>query len=203
MLIEVHPDNADDRKIDQIVRILENDGLIVIPTDTIYAFAVSLKSKKGLEKLAKIKDVKLKKSEFSLILNDLSSISNYTKPIDRKIFRVIKNAFPGPFTFILQANNHVSKLFGSNKKEVGIRVPNHGLTRSIIEKLNQPLVSSSVHDQDKIIQYTTDPNAIFEQYENIVDAVVDCGYGKNVASTIVDCRLDEPTILRQGAGVID
>ncbi len=203
MLIEVHPDNADDRKIDQIVRILENDGLIVIPTDTIYAFAVSLKSKKGLEKLAKIKDVKLKKSEFSLILNDLSSISNYTKPIDRKIFRVIKNAFPGPFTFILQANNHVSKLFGSNKKEVGIRVPNHGLTRSIIEKLNQPLVSSSVHDQDKIIQYTTDPNAIFEQYENVVDAVVDCGYGKNVASTIVDCRLDEPTILRQGAGVID
>ena len=116
MLIEVHPENTDDRKIEQIVHILENDGLIVIPTDTIYAFAVSLNSKKGLEKLAKIKEVKLKKSEFSLILNSLSSISNYTKPIDRRIFRVIKNAIPGPFTFILQANNQVSKLFGSNTR---------------------------------------------------------------------------------------
>ncbi|MEC7062815.1 MAG: Sua5/YciO/YrdC/YwlC family protein [Bacteroidota bacterium] len=123
MLIEVHPENADDRKIEQIVHILENDGLIVIPTDTIYAFAVSLNSKKGLEKLAKIKEVKLKKSEFSLILNSLSSISNYTKPIDRRIFRVIKNAIPGPFTFILQANNQVSKLFGSNKKEEAYEFP--------------------------------------------------------------------------------
>ena len=203
MLIEVHPENADDRKIEQIVHILENDGLIVIPTDTIYAFAVSLNSKKGLEKLAKIKEVKLKKSEFSLILNSLSSISNYTKPIDRRIFRVIKNAIPGPFTFILQANNQVSKLFGSNKKEVGIRIPIHGLTSSIIEKLNQPLVSSSVHDQDEIIQYTTDPFAIFERHEHEVDAVVDCGFGNNVASTIVDCRTEEPSILRQGAGIID
>ena len=146
MLIEVHAENADDRKIEQIVHVLENDGLIVIPTDTIYAFAVSLNSKKGLEKLAKIKEVKLKKSEFSLILNSLSSI---------------------------------------------------------VEKLNHPLVSSSVHDQDEIIQYTTDPFAIFERHEHEVDAVVDCGFGNNVASTIVDCRTEEPSILRQGAGIID
>ena len=203
MLLDIHSDNPDDRKIKEVISILENDGLIVIPTDTIYAFAASIKSKKGLEKLAKIKEVKLKKSEFSLILNNLSDISSYTKPIDRKIFRVIKNSLPGPFTFILNANNHVSKLFGTSKKEVGIRVPDHGFTRKLIEMFNSPLVSSSVHDNDDILQYTTDPLTIFERYEREVDAVIDCGYGNNVASTIVDCTSDNPAILRQGAGIIE
>jgi tRNA threonylcarbamoyl adenosine modification protein (Sua5/YciO/YrdC/YwlC family) len=202
MLIDIHPDNPDQRKIDQLITILNNGGLIVVPTDTIYAFAASIHSKKGLEKLAKIKDVKLKKSQFSLICHDLSEISTYTKPIDRKVFRFMKNAFPGPFTFILNANNHIAKLFGSNKKEVGIRVPNHGFTQSLIESLGHPLVSSSVNDNDHIIQYTTNPLTIFERHENDVDAVIDCGYGSNVASTIIDCTTDNPTILRQGAGII-
>ena len=129
-------------------------------------------------------------------------ISNYTKPIERKVFRTMKNAFPGPFTFILNANNNIAKLFGTNKKEVGIRVPNHGFTRALINSLGHCLVSSSVHDDDEIIKYTTDPLTIFEKHENDVDAVINCGYGNNVASTIVDCTSDEPTILRQGAGKI-
>ena len=202
MLIDIHPDNPDQRKIDQLIQILNNDGLIVVPTDTIYAFAASINSKKGLERLAKIKDVKLKKSEFSLICDDLSEISNYTKSIERKVFRAMKNAFPGPFTFILNANNNIAKLFGTNKKEVGIRVPNHGFTRALINSLGHCLVSSSVNDEDEIIKYTTDPLSIFEKYENDVDAVINCGYGNNVASTIVDCTSDEPTILRQGAGIL-
>ena len=203
MLIEIYPENPDQRKIDQLVGILKNGGLIVVPTDTIYAFAASINSKKGMEKLSKIKNVKLKKSQFSLICEDLSEISNYTKPIERKVFRTMKNAFPGPFTFILNANNHISKLFGSNKKEVGIRVPNHGFTRALVSSLGNPLVSSSVHDLDQIIKYSTDPLTIFEHHENDVDAVIDCGYGKNVASTIVDCTQDNPLIIRQGAGIIE
>ena len=202
MLIDIFPDNPDQRKIDQVIDILNDGGLIVVPTDTIYAFAASVKSKKGLEKLAKIKNVKLNKSEFSLICDDLSEISTYTKPIDRKVFRTMKNAFPGPYTFILNANNNIAKLFGTNKKEVGIRVPNHGFTRSLIKSLGHPLVSSSVHDDDEIIQYTTDPLTIFERHENDVDAVINCGYGKNVASTIVKCTDNNPTILRQGAGIL-
>ena len=202
MLIDILPENPDQRKIDQLIDILNHGGLIVVPTDTIYAFAASVKSKKGLEKLAKIKNVKLNKSEFSLICDDLSEISTYTKPIDRKVFRTMKNAFPGPFTFILNANNNIAKLFGTNKKEVGIRVPNHGFTRSLIKSLGHPLVSSSVHDDDEIIQYTTDPLTIFERHENDVDAVINCGYGKNVASTIVKCTDNNPTILRQGAGIL-
>ena len=202
MLIDIFPDNPDQRKIDQVIDILNHGGLIVVPTDTIYAFAASVKSKKGLEKLAKIKNVKLNKSEFSLICDDLSEISTYTKPIDRKVFRTMKNAFPGPYTFILNANNNIAKLFGTNKKEVGIRVPNHGFTRSLIRSLGHPLVSSSVHDDDEIIQYTTDPLTIFERHENDVDAVVNCGYGKNVASTIVKCTDNNPTLLRQGAGIL-
>lgn len=202
MLIEIRPENPDQRQIDQIVTMLNNGGIIVVPTDTIYAFAASINSKKGLEKLAKIKNVKLKKSQFSLICHDLSEISTYTKPMDRKVFRTMKNAFPGPFTFILNATNHVAKLFGSNKKEVGIRVPNHGLTRAIVKSLGHPLVSSSVHDDDDIIKYTTDPLTIFERHENDVEAVIDCGYGNNVASTIIDCTTSELSILRQGAGEI-
>ena len=202
MIIEVVAKNPDSRVIQKIIKILDNDGLIVIPTDTIYAFAVSINSKKALEKLAKIKNVKLKKANFSLICEDLKNVSLYTKPIDRKIFRMIKSSLPGPFTFILKANNSVSKIFQTNKKEVGIRVPNHYFVKTLICEIGHPILCSSVNDEDKIIQYTTDPKTIFERHENEVDAIIDCGYGKNVASTVVDCTKEEPIIIRQGAGRI-
>lgn len=200
MLIELVQNNPDQRQIDEIVNLLNSGGVIVVPTDTIYAFAASLKSKKGLNKLAKFKNVKLNQSEFSLICDDLSEIASYTKPMERSIFKLLKKTLPGPFTYILEASNNVAKLFGTNKKEVGIRVPNHNITHQIVKSLQHPLVSSSVHDEDEIIKYTTDPKTIFEKHENEVDAVIDCGYGKNVASTVVDCRGGEVEILRQGAG---
>ena len=200
MLINVVAKDPDLRVIQKIIKILNNDGLIVIPTDTIYAFATSIKSKKGLERLAKIKNIKLKKANFSLICQDLKDISKYTKPFDRKTFKTLKNALPGPFTFILNANNNISKIFNSNKKEIGIRIPNHKFIRTLIKELNHPLICSSVNDEDEIVKYTTDPKTIFERHENEVDAVIDYGYGKNVASTVVDCTSDDLVLIRQGAG---
>tara|TARA_B100000579_G_C22563094_1_gene725329 strand:+ start:97 stop:705 length:609 start_codon:yes stop_codon:yes gene_type:complete len=200
MLINVVAKDPDLRVIQKIIKILNNDGLIVIPTDTIYAFATSIKSKKGLERLAKIKNIKLKKANFSLICQDLKDISSFTKPFDRKTFKTLKNALPGPFTFILNANNNISKIFNTNKKEIGIRIPNHKFIRILVKELNHPLVCSSVNDEDKVVKYTTDPLIIFENHENNVDAVIDYGYGKNVASTIVDCTSDDLVLIRQGAG---
>lgn len=202
MLIDVLSENPDLRVIHKIIDILNNDGLIVVPTDTIYAFAASIKSKKGIERLAKIKNEKVKRSNFSLICKDLSNISKYTKPIDRKTFRTLKSTLPGPFTFILNANNSVSKIFQTNKKEIGIRVPDHKFIKTLVEELNHPLVCSSVNDEDHIIKYTTDPLAIFEKFENNVDAVINYGYGKNVASTIIDLTSENPVLVRQGAGVL-
>jgi tRNA threonylcarbamoyl adenosine modification protein (Sua5/YciO/YrdC/YwlC family) len=202
MLINVVAKDPDLRVIQKIIKILDNDGLIVIPTDTIYAFATSIKSKKGLKRLAKIKNIKLKNANFSLICQDLKDISSYTKPIDRKTFKTLKNALPGPFTFILNANNSVSKIFDSSKKEIGIRIPNHKFIKTLIKELNHPLICSSVNDEDEIVKYTTDPLVIFENHEKNVDAVIDYGYGKNVASTIVDCTSDELILVRQGAGMI-
>ena len=202
MLINVVAKDPDLRVIQKIIKILDNDGLIVVPTDTIYAFATSIKSKKGLKRLAKIKNIKLKNANFSLICQDLKDISSYTKPIDRKTFKTLKNALPGPFTFILNANNSVSKIFDSNKKEIGIRIPNHKFIKTLIKELNHPLICSSVNDEDEIVKYSTDPLVIFENHENNVDAVIDYGYGKNVASTVVDCTSDELILVRQGAGMI-
>ena len=202
MIIEVVSENPDLRTIIKIINILENDGLIVIPTDTIYAFAVSYKSKKAIRRLAAIKNVKLNKANFSLICKDISHISSFSNSIDRNIFRMMNSSLPGPFTFILKANNSVSKIFENKKKEVGIRVPNHNFVKNLVNELGYPLICSSVNDDDKIIQYTTDPKTIFERHENEVDAVIDCGYGSNVASTVVDCTKGEPIIVRQGAGEI-
>ena len=202
MIIEVVSENPDLRTIIKIINILENDGLIVIPTDTIYAFAVSFKSKKAIRRLAVIKNVKLNKANFSLICKDISHISSFSNSIDRNIFTMMKSSLPGPFTFILKANNSVSKIFENKKKEVGIRVPNHNFVKNLVNELGYPLICSSVNDDDKIIQYTTDPKTIFERHENEVDAVIDCGYGSNVASTVVDCTKGEPIIVRQGAGEI-
>jgi len=202
MIIEVVSENPDSRKIHKIINILENDGLIVIPTDTIYAFAVSIKSKKAIKRLANIKKVKLKKANFSLICEDLNHISSYTNPLNRNIFRMIKSSLPGPFTFILKSNNLVSKIFDTKKKEVGIRIPNHNFVKNLVSEFGFPLVCSSVNDDDEILKYTTDPKTIFERHENEIDAVIDCGFGNNVASTIIDCTTTIPLIIRQGAGHI-
>lgn len=203
MLLEIMGHSIDQRKIERIIDSLRKGGIIVIPTDTVYSFACDLNNKKALDSLARIKGVKLKKANFSLICFDLSSLSDYTKPIGRNIYKAMNKALPGPYTFILEANNKVPKLFDSNKREVGIRIPNNDITREIVRQLGNPLAVSSVHDDDEIIDYTCDPYEIFERFQNDVDIVVDGGYGTLEPSTIINCLNDEIEIVREGLGSVD
>jgi tRNA threonylcarbamoyl adenosine modification protein (Sua5/YciO/YrdC/YwlC family) len=203
MIIELFDNNPDQRKVSEIVEILQKGGIVVFPTDTVYSFGCSLKNKKGLEKLARLKGEKLSKANFSLICYDLSNIADYTKPMERRVYKAINKALPGPYTFILNASNEVPKLFGNKKKEIGIRIPNNNITRQIVLKLGNPLAVTSVHDEDEIVDYTTDPAAIFEKHENDVDIVIDAGYGNNVPSTVLDCTSGDIVVVREGIGDID
>jgi tRNA threonylcarbamoyl adenosine modification protein (Sua5/YciO/YrdC/YwlC family) len=201
MLIEINPYNIDDRLIKQIIEILKNDGIIVCPTDTVYALVCRLHSKNGLEKLARYKGLKLNKTNFSVIFNDLSHLSDYVKAIDRPTFKLLNRNLPGPFTFILTANNAVPKLFDSNKKEIGIRIPDNEIIREIVRQLNEPLASTSLHDsEDELLDYFTDPYQIYERFDDKVDMIIDGGQGNLYASTVVDCSTSEISILRQGIG---
>lgn len=203
MLISIHPDNPDERKINQVVSILQKGGVIIYPTDTVYSMACDLNNRRAVEKMAQLKGVKVDKINFSLVCFDLSHISDYTVQFSNATYKLMKRALPGPYTFILNANTSVPKLFKSNKKTIGIRVPDNNIAREIIHKLGNPLLSTSVHSDDEILEYITNPELIYEKYENVVDAVVDGGYGNNDASTVIDCTVDEPTIIREGIGSID
>lgn len=200
MLIELQKENPDQRKIAEIVKVLSNGGVIVYPTDTVYSFGCSLMHKKAIEKLAKLKEIKLNKANFSLICYDLSTLSEYTKFISRPTYKLLNKNLPGPFTFILPASPKIPKLFDSNKKTVGIRIPDSAITRAIVLALGHPLVSTSLHDDDEIIDYTTDPYLIQEKWEQQVDIIVDGGFGKNEPSTVVDCSDGDFEIIRQGIG---
>ena len=203
MLIEIHPDNPEPRKITEVVSCLRKGGVIIYPTDTIYSIGCDLRNKKAIEKVARLKGVRLRKAQFSLICYDLSSIGDYTKQFDRSIFKAMNKALPGPYTFILNAGNKVPKLFETNKKEVGIRIPDNNIARQVVHELGNPIIATSVHDDDEILEYTTDPSLIHEKYENMVDLVIDGGYGKNNPSTIVDCTDGEINVIREGIGSID
>ncbi len=194
--------NIDQKKIDEVVSILRKGEVIVVPTDTVYSFACDLNNKKALEKMARLKDIKLSKANFSLICYDLSSLSDYTNPLNRTIYKIMNKALPGPYTFILDANNLIPKLFGNKKKEVGIRIPDNDITRSIVYTLGNPLAVTSVHDDDEIVDYTTDPNAIEERFEKEVALVIDAGFGNNVPSTIIDCSNGDIEVVREGIGEI-
>ena len=203
MLIEIHPDNPEPRKITEVVNCLRKGGVIIYPTDTIYSIGCDLRNKKAIEKVARLKGVRLRKAQFSLICYDLSSIGDYTKQFDRSVFKAMNKALPGPYTFILNAGNKVPKLFETNKKEVGIRIPDNNIARQVVHELGNPIIATSVHDDDEILEYTTDPSLIHEKYENMVDLVIDGGYGKNNPSTIVDCTDGEINVIREGIGSID
>ena len=203
MLIEIHPDNPEPRKIREVVNCLRKGGVIIYPTDTIYSIGCDLRNKKAIEKVARLKGVRLRKAQFSLICYDLSSIGDYTKQFDRSVFKAMNKALPGPYTFILNAGNKVPKLFETNKKEVGIRIPDNNIARQVVHELGNPIIATSVHDDDEILEYTTDPSLIHEKYENMVDLVIDGGYGKNNPSTIVDCTDGEINVIREGIGSID
>lgn len=204
MLIEINPYNIDSRLITQIVESLKKGGVIIFPTDTVYAFGCDLFSKKGLQELARLKDVKLSKANFSIICKDYSDLSNYVKHISRPTFKLLKQNLPGPFTFILPATNEIPRLFDSNRKEIGIRIPNNEIILKIVEALGNPVaVGSLINDEDTIQEYFADPYAIYEKYENKVDYIIDGGYGNLNASTIVDCSTDTPEIIRQGIGILN
>lgn len=202
MLVKLFNENPNLRDIIKIVDVLRKGGLIIYPTDTVYGLGCDITNAKAVEKVARIKGVKVEKNSFSFICSDLSHISDYTKPISSSVFKLMKKNLPGPFTFILDANNNLPKYF-KVKKTVGIRVPDNNIIREIVRELGNPILSTSVYDDDEIIEYTTDPELIHEKYHEIADIVIDGGYGELIPSTIVDCTGDEITIVREGKGVLE
>ncbi|MBQ3676064.1 MAG: threonylcarbamoyl-AMP synthase [Bacteroidales bacterium] len=199
----LYEENPNERQIQQIVDILRNGGVIIYPTDTVYGFGCDITNQKAVERVARIKGIKLEKSNFSFICYDLSNLSEFTKVASNYVFKVMKHNLPGPFTFILNANSNVPKLFKSKKKTVGIRIPDNNICRAIVKELGNPILTSSVKSKDEILEYLTDPEVIKEEYDKLVDAVIDGGFGKNVPSTVVDCSNDTIEIIRQGAGELE
>lgn len=203
MYLKIYPENPNQRAIDQVVKCLQDGGIIIYPTDTIYGIGCDIFKPKSVERITALLGDKKKKDSMTFICSDLSNLSDYTKPIPNNIFKVMKKALPGPYTFILEANSNVPKLVQSNKKTVGIRVPDNNIIREIVRQLGHPILSTSVKDDDEVIEYTTDPELIYERYGEQVDIVIDGGYGDNVPSTVVDCTDSEPTVIREGKGDID
>ncbi|MCR9014009.1 L-threonylcarbamoyladenylate synthase [Aquiflexum gelatinilyticum] len=201
--IKLYPENPDPRKIQKIVNILHDGGVIIYPTDTVYGMGCNIHNLRAVERIALIKGIKVKKHNFSFICYDLSNISEYTRALSTPVFKMMKKALPGPYTFILEANNSVPKILNSNKKTVGIRVPDHAIPRLLVKELGSPILTTSIHDEDDVIEYSTDPELIYEKFRDLVDVVIDGGYGNNVASTILDCTGDEIEVVRQGLGSVE
>lgn len=200
-LLKIYPDNPNPIAIKKAVEVLRNGGLIIYPTDTVYGLGCDITNTKALERIAKIKGIKLDKANFSFVCYDLSNISDYIKQIDTATFKILKKALPGAYTFILPGNNNLPKEF-KKKKTVGIRVPDNNIAREIVKMLGNPIVSTSIHDDDEVLEYSTDPELIFEKWQSLVDVVIDGGYGDNQPSTIIDLSGDEPFIIREGKGDI-
>jgi len=200
--IKIYPDNPNEKEIAKVVKVLKDGGLVIYPTDTVYGLGCDITNTKALERIAKIKGVKLEKANFSFICHDLSNISDYVRQIDTSTFKILKRALPGPYTFILPGNNNLPKEF-KKKKTVGIRVPDSSIILELVRQLGNPIVSTSIHDEDEVLEYSTDPELIFEKWQNLVDIVIDGGYGDNVASTIIDLSEFEPVVVREGKGSID
>ena len=198
-LIKIYEENPNPKEIAKVVDVLKKGGLIIYPTDTVYGLGCDITNNSALEKIAKIKGVKLEKANFSFICEDLSNLSEYAKQIDNSTFKLLKRNLPGPYTFILPGSNNLPTVF-KKKKTVGIRVPDNKICQAIVNKLGNPIVSTSIKDDDEIIEYTTDPELIAEKWNKLVDIVVDGGYGDNVASTVIDLTEGEPEVIREGKG---
>ncbi|MFV7235561.1 L-threonylcarbamoyladenylate synthase [uncultured Flavobacterium sp.] len=200
--IKIYPDKPNEAAIAKVVKVLKDGGLVIYPTDTVYGLGCDITNTKALERVAKIKGIKLEKANFSFVCHDLSNLSDYVKQIDTATFKLLKRALPGPYTFILPGNNNLPKEF-KKKTTVGIRVPDNSIALEIVRQLGNPIVSTSIHDDDDVIEYTTDPELIFEKWQNLVDLVIDGGYGDNMGSTIIDLSGDEPIVVREGKGSLD
>jgi len=203
MLVRIYEENPNERSIAQVVDILKKGGIIIYPTDTVYGLGCDINNHKAIEKVCEIRGIKPEKANLSFICYDLTAISQYTKPFDTATFRLLKKALPGPFTFIFNSSNQVPKLLSSKKKTVGIRVPDNAIARAIVKQLGNPILSTSIHDDDEIMEYSTDPELIHEKYGEIVDVVIDGGYGNFVPSTVIDLTSGEVEVIREGKGNIE
>ena len=198
-IIKIYEENPNPKEIEKVVAVLKKGGLVIYPTDTVYGLGCDITNSKALERIARIKGVKLEKANFSFICNDLSHLSDFVRQIDTPTYKLLKRALPGPYTFILPGNNNLPKVF-KKKKTVGIRIPDNNIARTIVAELGNPIVSTSIRDEDELLEYTTDPELIFEKWASRVDIVIDSGYGGNKGSTIIDLTVDEPEVIRKGKG---
>jgi tRNA threonylcarbamoyl adenosine modification protein (Sua5/YciO/YrdC/YwlC family) len=201
-LIKLYEENPNPRQVEKVVNVLRQGGLVIYPTDTVYGLGCDITNSKALQRIARIKGVKLEKANWSFICADLSNLSDYVRQIDSATFKILKRTLPGPYTFILPGNNNLPKDF-KKKKTVGIRVPDNAIARALVIGLGHPIVSTSIRDDDDILEYTTDPELIFEKWQNLVDVVIDGGYGDNVASTVIDLSGDAPEVIREGKGSLE
>lgn len=203
MLIRIYPENPNPREIRRVADMLEAGAVIIYPTDTIYAIGCDIKANKAIEKIARFKGLNPKNPDMSIIFHDMSQLSEYTVIRDNNIFKLLKRNLPGPFTFIVQANNQIPRLFKNKKKTVGIRIPDNNIVMELVRELGRPIITTSVHEHDTTAEYITDPELIHEKYMDFADVVIDGGFGKNEASTVVDCTGDEIEIIRQGPGILE
>lgn len=197
--IKIYEDKPSEAAIKKVVEVLRDGGLVIYPTDTVYGLGCDITNSRALERIAKIKGIKLEKANFSFVCYDLSNLSDYVRQIDTTTFKILKRTLPGPYTFILPGNNDLPREF-RKKKTVGIRVPDNNIAREIVRMLGNPIVSTSIHDEDEVLEYSTDPELIFEKWQNKVDLVIDGGYGDNIGSTIIDLSGYEPIVVREGKG---
>ena len=203
MLLRIYHENPSAERIRKVADILEAGGIIIYPTDTVYAMGCDIRANKSIEKIARFKGLNPRNPDLSIIFHDMSQLSEYTIIRDNTLFKLLKRNLPGPFTFIVQANNQIPKLFKNKKKTVGIRIPDSPIIMELVRELGSPVITTSIHDPDEVIEYTTDPELIFEKYKDFADVIINGGYGRNEASTVVDCTGDEPVIVRQGLGVLE
>ncbi len=201
-LLKIHPLNPEPAKIEEAVKVLRDGGVIIYPTDTVYGLGCDIFHPKAVERIARIKNLKPEKANFAFICHDMSHLANYAK-VSTPVFKVMKKALPGPFTFILPATGEVPKILNNKRKQIGIRIPDHLIPRLLVKELGHPILTSSIVDEDDVLEYSTDPELIFEKYKNLVDLLIDGGYGHNIASTVVLCEDDEMEVIRQGLGDLD
>jgi len=203
MLLKIHPDNPNPRQIQKVIDCLTDGGIIIYPTDTVYGLGCDIYQTKAVDRIAKLKGIKKEKANFSFICHDLRHLSDYTRPLNNTVYKLMKAKLPGPYTFILNANSNVPKLFQSRKKTVGIRVPQNNIALQIVRELGHPIMSTSIYNDDEILEYLTDPELIYEKYRDLVDIVIDGGPGDNQPSTILDCTGEEILLMREGKGEIE
>jgi tRNA threonylcarbamoyl adenosine modification protein (Sua5/YciO/YrdC/YwlC family) len=203
MLLRIHPETPGQRQVQKAVELLRDNGVLVFPTDTVYGLGCDIFSHKAVERVARIKGIHIERANFSFICHSLSQLTDYAKHVNNPTFKLMKQCLPGPFTFILEASSNVPKVFRSRKKTIGIRIPDNNIIIEIVRELGNAVLTTSVHDEDQLIDYTSDPELIYDHYKNLVDAVIDGGYGNNVPSTVIDCTGPVPFIARQGIGIVE